>query len=96
MEEKVYTKEDGIAAIRDDRGVPNTFGGLFYALLQNADESIVEKFEDHFGPMVASALAVKHILRSSDTDPAKKKEILEGFEKILAKKTSFQEEISDE
>ena len=83
---KKYTKEDGIEKLRADKGKPDTVGGLFYALLGQMDERLVEHIENHFGEVIAAGYNIGAAIEEAEKDPVQKKKMADAIIKAAAGK----------
>ncbi len=85
---KKFTKEDGINKLREDKGKPDTVGGLFYALISQMDQPLVEHMEKHFGEVIAAGYNIGAAIQEAEKDPVKKKKMADAIIKAAAGKNS--------
>ena len=76
---KKFTKEDGIAKLRSEKGQEGTVGGLFYTLLQQTDQTVIDKIEDHFGEVIAAGFNIGAAINEAEKDPIKKQQMAEAI-----------------
>lgn len=81
---KKFTKEDGVNALRSEKGQDGTIGNLFYALLGQMDPAIVDKIEDHFGEVLAAGYNIGAAINEAEKDPVKKKQMADAIIKAAA------------
>ena len=88
-----YTKADGIERLRREKGQEGTIGGLFYALLEQTDQKVIDKIENHFGEVIAAGYNIGATINDAEKDPVKKKQMAEAiFKAAQGASKSFEDE----
>ena len=94
--DKIYTTEDGIKLLRDQRNVPHTPGCLLYTCFGNADPAVLEKIENQCGDIIASALNVGAFFRKAEKDPILQKQLRAEMQRVINIRQSNESDTSEE